>query len=142
MQTKLFLERYESSETELEKSYDHWTDGLNLQSKVQCYEKGERPSKYFLTREKSREAKTHLRKVRSSQNLEEIVDPQLICSELRTFYSSLHTRKSITTEQKCLAYRCRESKRATARYTRQMLKKCCSEPMKVHCSHVIQWRGN
>ena len=45
-----------------------------------------------------------------------------------------------------LFYCCRESKRVTARYTCRMLnflgKKCCSEPMKLHYSHVTQWRGN
>ena len=58
-----FFEQFESSKLELEKSYDHLADVLILRSKAEWYERGEKRSKYFLTLEKSRKAKMHLRKV-------------------------------------------------------------------------------
>ena len=38
---------YEEAKMELEKIYDHITDGIILRSKAQWYEKGEKASKYF-----------------------------------------------------------------------------------------------
>ena len=46
------LADYEEAKVELEKIYDHITDGIILRSKAQCYEEGEKASKYFLTSEK------------------------------------------------------------------------------------------
>ena len=46
------LAYYEEAKLELEKMYDHITDGIILQSKAQWYEDGEKAPKYFLTLEK------------------------------------------------------------------------------------------
>ena len=46
------LADYEEEKVELEKIYDHTTDGIILRSKAQWYEEGEKASKYFLTLEK------------------------------------------------------------------------------------------
>ena len=56
------LADYEEAKVELEKIYDHITDGIILRSKAQWYEEGEKASKYFLTLEKkNRKAKTCIR---------------------------------------------------------------------------------
>ena len=57
------LEEYENAKAELEKIYDHIAEVIILRSKSQRYEEGEKGSKYFLTLEKSRKAKTCIRKI-------------------------------------------------------------------------------
>ena len=52
---------YEEVKIELEKIYDHITDGIILRSKAQWYEESEKGSKYFLTLEKNRKAKKCIR---------------------------------------------------------------------------------
>ena len=51
------LADYEEAKVELEKIYDHITDGIILRSKVQWYEEGEKASMYFLTLEKKKTGK-------------------------------------------------------------------------------------
>ena len=63
------------------------------------------------------------------------------------FTYNLVSRAKVKVSPKVFAASCcRESIPATARYTRRMLsclgQKCCSEPIKLHYSHVPQWRGN
>ena len=55
------LADYEEAKVELEKIYDHITDGIILRSKAQWYEEDKKASKYFLTSEKNRKAKTCIR---------------------------------------------------------------------------------
>ena len=47
------LADYEEAKAEMEKTYDHITDGIILRSKAQWYEKDEKASKYLLTLEKT-----------------------------------------------------------------------------------------
>ena len=49
---------YEEAKIELEKIYDHITDGIILWSKAQWYEEGEKASNYFLTSEKTEKRKS------------------------------------------------------------------------------------
>ena len=97
------LADYEEGKIELEKIYDHITDGIILRSKAQWYEEGEKGSKYFLTLEKSRKAKTCIRRLNSESN-GQIEDPQSIMLEIKTFYSNLYKRTSVKTEVECLQY--------------------------------------
>ena len=85
---------------ELEKIYDHITDGIILRPKAQWYEEDEKASKYFLTSEKSSKAKTCIRRLNSESN----GDPHSIMSEIKTFYGNLYKRISVKTEEKCLQY--------------------------------------
>ena len=94
---------YEEVKIELEKIYDHITDGIILRSKAQWYEEGEKGSKYFLTLEKNRKAKTCIRRLNSELN-SHIEDPQSIMLEIKTFYSNLYKRTSVKTEEECLQY--------------------------------------
>ena len=92
------LEEYENAKAELEKIYDHIAEGIILKSKSQWYEEGEKASKYFLTLEKSRKAKTCIRKI----NLEkqgETRDPKVIMSELKTYYQNLYRKRPVKTEE-------------------------------------------
>ena len=65
--------------------------------------RGGKASKYFLSLEKNRTAKTWVRKLKSDLH-GEIVDPQLILSELKLFYKSLCTKTSVKTEKEYLDY--------------------------------------
>ena len=50
---------FEEAKVELEKIYDHIMDGIILQSKAQCYEEGEKASKYFLKLVKTEKLNLH-----------------------------------------------------------------------------------
>ena len=62
-------------------------------------------SKYFLSLEENRKAKTCIRKFKSDLH-GEIVDPQLILSDLKLymFYKNLYLKTSVKTEKECLNY--------------------------------------
>ena len=96
------LEEYHTYKNELESVYNYITEGIILRSKVDWYEHGEKPSKYFLNLEKRNKAKSHLRKIVIDDNLNETTDPGEILSNLRNFYSSLHKRQSYKPENECL----------------------------------------
>ena len=97
------LADYEEAKIELEKIYDHITDSIILRSKAQWHEEGEKGSKYFLTLEKNRKAKTCKRRLNSESN-GQIEDPQSILLEIKTFYINLYKRTSVKTEEECLQY--------------------------------------
>ena len=97
------LADYEQAKLELEKMYDHITDGIILWSEVQWYGEGEKASKYFLTLEKNMKAKTCTRRLNSELN-GQIDDPQIVMSEIKTFYSKLYKKTSVKTEEECLQY--------------------------------------
>ena len=97
------LADYKEAKVELEKIYDHITDGIILRSKAQWHEEGEKASKYFLTLEKNRKAKTCIRRLNSELN-GQIDDPQIIMSEIKAFYSKLYKKTSVTIEEECLQH--------------------------------------
>ena len=60
---------------------------------------------HFLSLEKSNKAKTHIRKLRRCESSkEELIDPKIIQSEIKSFYSELYERRSQKTEQECLNF--------------------------------------
>ena len=60
---------------------------------------------YFLSLEKRHKAKSHLRNVVKTNDLEqETSDPIEIIGSLKNFYSSLYTRRSNKREDDCIAY--------------------------------------
>ena len=97
------LADYQEAKVELEKIYDHITDSIILRSKVQWYEEGKKASKYFLTLAKKRKAKTCIRRLNSELN-GQIDNPQIIMSEIKTFYGKLYKKTSVNTEEECLQY--------------------------------------
>ena len=56
-----------------------------------------------MTLEKNRKAKTCIRRLNSELN-GQIDDPQIIMSEIKTFYSKLYNKTSVKTEEECLQY--------------------------------------
>ena len=102
-QSESDLEEYENAKAELEKIYDHSAEGIILRSKSQWYEEGEKASKYFLTFEKSRKAKTCIRKINYEEH-GETCDPKIIMSELKMFYQNLYRKWSVKTEKECPKY--------------------------------------
>ena len=96
------LRDIENAKVELEKIYDHITNGIMLRSKAQWYE-GKKASKYFLSLDENRKAKTCIRKFKLDL-YGEIVDPQLILLELKLFYKNLYKKTSVKTEKECLHY--------------------------------------
>ena len=94
---------YEEAKTELEKIYDNVMDSIILWSKAQWYEEGEKASKYFLTLEKNRKAKTCIQRLNSESNGQ--IDIQSIMLEIKTLFCNLcEDRTSVKTEEECLQY--------------------------------------
>ena len=61
-------------------------------------------SKYFLNLEKRNKSKSQIRKILSSDNDREYTDPEEIMNELKAFYSSPYTRRSMKSKSECLSY--------------------------------------
>ena len=92
-------QQHEKAKEELEKIYDHITEGIILRSKATFYEEGEKPSKYFLSLEKSNKIKSSLCKLKWSEQSNEVTtDPKCIMAELKKYYSELYTPRSLKTE--------------------------------------------
>ena len=56
-----------------------------------------------MTLEKSRKAKTCIRKI-NSEKQGETCDPKITMSELKTYYQNLYRKRSVKTEEDCLKY--------------------------------------
>ena len=98
-------QQHEKAKEELEKIYDYITESIILRSKATFYEEGEKPSKYFLSLEKSNRIKSSLRKLKWSEQSNEVKnDPKCIMTELKKFYSELCTPRSLKTDTKCMDY--------------------------------------
>ena len=54
--------------------------------------------------EKRNKTKTHLKKLVTGNEVDEITDPKHIRSELKSFYSNFYKRQSMKTEGECLEY--------------------------------------
>ena len=98
-------QQHEKAKKEPEKIYDYITEGIILRSKTTFYEEREKTSKYFLSLEKSNKIKSSLRKLKWSEQFNEVtVDPKCITAELRNFYSELYTPTSLKSETECMDY--------------------------------------
>ena len=62
-------QQHQKAKEEPEKLYNYFTEGIILRSKVTFYEEGEKPSKYFLSLEKSNKMKNSLRKLKWSNEV-------------------------------------------------------------------------
>ena len=98
-------QQHEKAKEELEKIYDYITEGIILRSKATFYDEGEKHSKYFLSLEKSNKIKSSLRKLKWSEQSNEVTtDPKCIMAELKKYYSELYTPRSLKTETECMDY--------------------------------------
>ena len=101
--SELFRE-YEECKNRLESLYQNATNGLIIRSKVDWYEKGEKSNKYFYNLEKRNKTKTHVKSL-SDENKNTVThDQKLIMTKLKSFYSTLYSRKSSMSEKQCMDY--------------------------------------
>ena len=99
-----FLKEYQEAKAKLETMYNHITEGIIIQSRCDWYELSEKSSRYFLGLENRNKTKTHLRKLITGNEVDEITDPKHIRSELKSFYSNLYKKQSMKTDVECLEY--------------------------------------
>ena len=93
--SELLINEYETAKKELVVIYNQITDRIILRSKAQWCEEGEKSTKYFLSLENSNKTRTHIRKLlRCESSAEELIDPKIIQSEIKSFYSKLYERRS------------------------------------------------
>ena len=99
------LKEYNKVKKELNQIYDYITNGIILRSRTTWYEEGEKSSSYFLRLEKGNKSKSHIRKLILDENdTSEETDDLVILRELKSFYSSLHRKRSLKTEDECMEY--------------------------------------
>ena len=96
------VREYEDCKTRLECLYDNVANGLIVRSRVTWYEKGEKSNKFSYNLEKRNKAKTYVKTLIIDNMI--IQDQEPIMKNLKEFYSSLYTRKSLKTEKDCLEY--------------------------------------
>ena len=82
-----FLKKYQEAKAELETMYNHIAEGIITRSRCDWCELGEKSFRYFLGLEKRNKTKTHLRKLVTGNEADEIADPKHIRSKLTSFYS-------------------------------------------------------
>ena len=97
------IEQCNMAKNELESIYDCFTEDIILRPKASWYEHGEKSTQYFLNLEKRNKAKSHLRRIFISENVE-TTNPDQIVSSLKSFYSALYKRRSENSEAECLDF--------------------------------------
>ena len=86
------LDEYYQTKTEWEALQTIKTDGIIFRSKVQCIELGEQNTKYFMSLEKRNYNVKYIKKL-LNQSGEEIVNPENILSEQKSFYRNLYSSR-------------------------------------------------
>ena len=95
---------YKNIKAQLDDLYDYITEGAILRRKVRWYEVGEKSTKYLLNLEKSNRTKTSIKKLVKPDSKIEITGYNEIQKEIKSFYQSLYSRRSLKTERQCLDY--------------------------------------
>ena len=93
---------YDKCQSKLESIYESIVNGAIIRSRINWYEKGEKSNKYFLNLEKRNKSKTHLSCLIEDNKV--ITDQDTILKDLKKFYSSPYTRKSLKTEKECVEF--------------------------------------
>ena len=96
------LQKHENLKRKLNEISDYITKGIIMRSKVIWHEQGEKNSKFFLTLEKRRKNKTHVRKILIEDK--EISNPYEILEKLEHFYSTMYTPKHDLSVEQCSAF--------------------------------------
>ena len=91
------------TKNELELINDHITNGIILRSKVNWYEHGEKLTPDFFNLEKRKKAKSHLKRIFISENVE-TTNPDQIMSSLKSFRSTLYSKQHEKSEAECLDF--------------------------------------
>ena len=85
------MQAIEETQKELDLAIEQKAKGAIFRSKVQYFEEGEKPSKYYLNLEKRNYNKKVINRLRVGYKI--INDPTLILEEEANFYSNLYTSK-------------------------------------------------
>ena len=80
---------YESAKADLAKINDYIASGAIFRSKVRWYEEGEKNTSYFLSLEKRNKARSHIRKIIDTNDVE-INDEKMALIEINNFHSNLN----------------------------------------------------
>ena len=93
MSLSLIKEALHEAQAKLEAHYVRIERGLAIQAKVQCYEEGEKSTKFFLNQAKQNNRKCTIRQLNTGEdeNLEIITNPQEILEKIESFYTNLYT---------------------------------------------------
>ena len=83
--------------------YDYITEGIIICSNASWYEHGEKLIQCFLNLEKRNKAKSHLRRIFISENVE-TTNPDQFMSSLKSFYSTLYKRQCEKSKVECLDF--------------------------------------
>ena len=86
------MHEYETAKEKLDVICHYITNEIILRSETQWYEEGEKSTKYFLSSRKLS---------RYESSTEEIIDPKIIQSEIKSFFTNLYERPSEITDQEC-----------------------------------------
>ena len=89
-------EKLLEAQARLENHYRRIERGLALQAKTQCYEEGEKSSKFFLNQAKQNNRKSTIRQIKigEGEHTQTITNSRQILQELELFYSNLYTSKA------------------------------------------------
>lgn len=101
-QNEILLHKHECLKRKLNEISDYITKGIIMRSKVTWYEQGEKNSKFFLTLEKRRKSKTHVRKILEDDK--EITNSSEILKKLENFYSTMYSPKSKLSVEQCSSF--------------------------------------
>ena len=86
------IQSYNINKMELDSIYDHIAKGSKIRSKCDCYEHGEKSTKFFLNLEKKRGNQNQIRKLIFDEK--EIDDDVEILDKLESFYETLFKSQS------------------------------------------------
>ena len=89
-------EQLSEAQMKLENHYRRIERGHALRAKIQCYEEGEKSTKFFLNQAKQNNRKTTIRRLNigEGEQKKEITDPNEILKELEQFYTELYTSRT------------------------------------------------
>ena len=91
--SKQNIEQLESLKNTYDSYFDYLSKGAIIRSRACWYEKGEKNTKYFLTLESQKKAKSCIRKVYTKKEVLSS-DPKVIMNELEEFYKVLYEIKN------------------------------------------------
>ena len=84
-----------TAQMNLETHYRRIERGHALRAKIQCYEEGEKSSKFFLNQAKQNNRKSTIRRLKIGEGeiTREITNPTDILYQLESFYTDLYTSR-------------------------------------------------
>ena len=93
-------DQYQLKKKQLEECYDKVTEGILIRSRVQCYEYGEKSTKYFLSQEQKNKRKSNIRKILLENGME-VTNPDEILNELKDYFHKKSCDERKVSENDC-----------------------------------------